>query len=154
MKFTILSVGRLKTGPAADLLDDYVSRFRKTGRQIGFRSLDLVSVPAGPDRDAEAARLLARIPDGSRVLRLDERGETFRSDSFARRLGQWRDQGESHLVLVIGGAAGYGAAMTKAHPQTWALGPQTWPHRLVQVMLSEQLYRAATLLAGLPYHKD
>lgn len=153
MKLTIISVGDVKKGPEKDLLTDYVDRFRKTGRQIGLRSLDLISVSAGPDRDAEASRLLEKIPKGAKVLRLDERGEALTSEGFAARLGRWRDQGEQDLVFLISGAAGYGRGIADSVPDCLALGPQTWPHRLVKIMLSEQLYRAATLLAGLPYHK-
>ena len=73
---------------------------------------------------------------------------------FAGNLAKWRDQGVPDLVFLIGGAEGYGDAVKSAVPETLAFGPQTWPHRFVRVMLSEQVYRAVSILAGTPYHKD
>ncbi|MDJ0920148.1 MAG: 23S rRNA (pseudouridine(1915)-N(3))-methyltransferase RlmH [Henriciella sp.] len=153
MNITILSVGRLKKGPEKQLVDDYVDRFRKSGRQLGFRSLNLIDVEAGPSLEAEGARLLAKLPEGSNAIRLDEFGPQWTSKAFAQKLSKWRDDGVAETVFLIGGAAGYSHAVQQAVPATLAFGPQTWPHRLVKVMLSEQLYRAASLLGGLPYHK-
>lgn len=153
MKLTILSVGRQKSGPEKDLFDDYCARFRKSGRALGFRSLDVHAVDAGGGLDAEGRRLLAKIPDGAHVLRLDEGGEQLGSKQFAGFLAKLRDQGQGDLVFLIGGAEGFSDAVRKAAPQQLAFGPQTWPHRLVRVMLAEQVYRAASLLAGSPYHK-
>lgn len=153
MNITILSVGRLKKGPEKELVDDYVERFRKSGKQLGFRSLNVIDVDAGPTLEAEGERLLARLPAGSRVIRLDEFGPQWTSKALAQTLGKWRDGGTSDTVFMIGGASGYSQPVREAVPTTLAFGTQTWPHRLVKVMLSEQLYRAASLLAGSPYHK-
>lgn len=153
MRITILAVGRLKKGPERELFDDYLDRFRKAGRQLGFRSADLIEVDSSGGLDAEADRLMAKVPDGAHVIRLDEFGTQHTSTAFSSMLSSARDEGLSDLCFLIGGAEGYGGAIRTAFPQTMAFGPQTWPHRLVRVMLAEQLYRAASLEAGLPYHK-
>lgn len=153
MHITLISVGKLKKGPEKEMVDDYVGRFQKAGRQLGFRSFACVDVDSGGGLDAEGERILAKLPKSAKVLRLDEFGKTFTSKAFAKDLSKWRDQGTANLVFLIGGAEGYSDAVREAAPDTIALGPQTWPHRLVKVMLTEQIYRAASLLAGSPYHK-
>ncbi len=153
MRLTLLTVGRLKPGPEKAMVEDYTARFRKAGRALGFRGLELVEVDSGGGMIAEAARLLAKIPPGAKILRLDEHGPQMRSKAFASHLAKLRDQGVPELVFLIGGAQGYAQTVQDAAPDTLAFGPQTWPHRLVKVMLAEQIYRAASLLAGTPYHK-
>lgn len=153
MRISIIAVGRIKKGPERELFDDYIDRFRKAGRQLGFRSADLIEVDSSGALDAEADRILAKIPAGARAIRLDEFGEQFTSTAFSSFLSQERDKGLSDICFLIGGAEGYGAAVREAVPNTMAFGVQTWPHRFVRVMLAEQLYRAASLEAGLPYHK-
>lgn len=153
MRVTLISVGRHKSGPERELVQDYAERFRKTGRGLGFRGFDLVEVDSGGGLDAEGARLLTKVPAGSTVLRLDEHGAELASKAFAGRLAKLRDQGVPDLVFLIGGASGYSKAVRDTYPNCLALGPQTWPHRLVKVMLCEQLYRAASILSGSPYHK-
>ncbi|HAE26633.1 MAG TPA: 23S rRNA (pseudouridine(1915)-N(3))-methyltransferase RlmH, partial [Hyphomonas adhaerens] len=108
---------------------------------------------SGGGLDAEAGRILDKIPSGARVLRLDEFGPAIGSSDFAGKLASWRDQGVPDLVFLIGGAEGYGEAVRKAASDTLAFGPQTWPHRFVRAMLAEQVYRAMSILAGTPYHK-
>ncbi len=153
MRITILAVGRLKASPEKSLIDDYADRFRKTGRGIGFRGLEMIEVESGGGMQAEGARLLSRIPQGARVIRLDESGPQKPSKPFAKQIAKWRDDGLPDLIFLIGGAEGYSKEVRAAVPDTLAFGAQTWPHRLVKVMLTEQLYRAAGMLAGTPYHK-
>lgn len=153
MRITIIAVGRLKSGPELDLCKDYLGRFRKAGRQLGYRSADVIEVDSGGGLEAEAARILAKIPAGATLIRMDEFGTEYRSTDFSEMMARLRDQGVPDLCFLIGGAEGYGGAVQEAAPQTMAFGKQTWPHRLVRAMLAEQLYRAASLEAGLPYHK-
>lgn len=153
MRLTILSVGRVKSGPELDLCEDYAERFRKAGRQLGYRSLELIEVDSGGGLEAEAGRLLAKLPQGAYAVRLDEHGREYSSTAFSDYLARLRDRGLGDLCFLIGGAEGYGTAIREAVPETMAFGRQTWPHRLVRAMLTEQLYRAASLEAGLPYHK-
>ncbi|MEQ8558869.1 MAG: 23S rRNA (pseudouridine(1915)-N(3))-methyltransferase RlmH [Henriciella sp.] len=153
MRITILAVGRLKSGPELELFDDYLDRFRKAGRALGYRSIDLVEVESGGGMEAEAERLNAKLPQGAHAIRLDEHGKEHRSAAFSQYIAKLRDRGIPDLCFLIGGAEGYGEAIKAAVPETMAFGKQTWPHRLVRAMLAEQLYRAVSIEAGLPYHK-
>lgn len=153
MHITLVSVGKLKKGPEKELVDDYVSRFNKSGPLIGLRLLKLVDLSSGGGVDAEGKLILSAVPAGAKVLRLDEHGPAWPSVKLAQQIGKWRDAGTPNLCILIGGAEGYSDAVRAAFPDTLALGPQTWPHRLVKAMISEQLYRSVSLLAGLPYHK-
>ena len=153
MHITLISVGKLKKGPEHELVADYVARFNKSGPGIGLRSLKLIDVASGGGLDAEGERLLNAVPKGAQVIRLDEFGEAHTSVKFANKIARLRDTGTGDLCFLIGGAEGYSEAVRSAYPDRLALGPQTWPHRLVKAMITEQLYRAVSLLAGLPYHK-
>ena len=153
MHITLISIGKLKSGPEKDLVDDYVNRFNKAGPGIGLRSLKLVDLASGGGLSSEGERLLSALPSGAKTIRLDEHGPQLSSVKFSNRIAKWRDDGQGELCFLIGGAEGYSDAVRDACPETLAFGPQTWPHRLVKVMLVEQLYRAVSLQAGLPYHK-
>lgn len=153
MKLWILAIGTRLTGPEQALFEDYAGRFRKLGPQLGLRKLTVIDLAAGPDKATEAERLLGKLPAGATALRLDEHGENMPSETLSQKIGTWRDTGVSDLAFLIGGANGFGDSVIQAVPKQIAFGAQTWPHRLVKIMLSEQLYRAATLLAGHPYHK-
>ena len=133
-------------------MKDYADRFRKAGRALGFRGLDVIEVETG-SMDTEGEKLLAKLPKGSRTLRLDEFGQQFTSVDFSSHIARLRDQGVADLCFLIGGAEGYSQPARDAVPDTMAFGIQTWPHRFIRFMLVEQLYRAASLEAGLPYHK-
>ena len=153
MRLLMLGVGRLKDGPERVLTDDYLRRAAASARSLGFRGPDEAEVASGGGLEAEGARILARIPGGARIIRLDEGGENLTSEALARRLARWRDEGERDACFLIGGAEGYAPDVRAAAPGTLAFGVQTWPHRLARAMLAEQLYRAMTILAGTPYHK-
>ena len=153
MHIHLISIGKLKSGPEKDLVDDYVARFNKAGPRIGLRSLKLIDLASGGGLPSEGERLLSAIPSGAKTLRLDEHGSQLSSVRFSDQIAGWRDDGLGQLCFLIGGAEGYSDAVRTACPETLAFGPQTWPHRLVKVMLVEQLYRAVSLQAGLPYHK-
>lgn len=151
MRIRILCVGRIKDGPERDMLDDYLSRARKTGAGLGVRGVEEIEVADGGGREKEGERLMAKAT-ATRIIRLDERGEQLSSEEFARRLTRWKDAGED-VDFLIGGADGHAPATVLAVKSVIALGPQTWPHRLVRVMLAEQVYRALSIAAGSPYHR-
>lgn len=121
--------------------------------QLGLSGVEIIAVKSGGGLVKEGARLIAKLPAGARVLRLDEHGPAWTSVKFSQKIARWRDEGERALVFLIGGAEGYSAEVKAIAPETLALGPQTWPHLLARVMLVEQIYRAASILAGTPYHK-
>jgi 23S rRNA (pseudouridine1915-N3)-methyltransferase len=111
------------------------------------------TVPPGRRKDAEAALLLAAVPPGAAVVALDGRGRDLTSEETAARLGAWRDAGRRDAAFLVGGPEGLADAVLAAADLRLAFGRQTWPHRLVRVMLAEQLYRATAILAGHPYHR-
>lgn len=102
---------------------------------------------------AEAVLLRRAIPDGALLAIMDERGRIESSPEFASRLAGSRDQGRSDLALVIGGADGIDPALRAEADFALSFGKMVWPHMLVRVMLAEQLYRAASILSGAPYHR-
>lgn len=151
MRLVIAAVGKLKAGPMKTLYDGYAGRlpWPVTLKEIANR----------PDKSAaermrrEGEALLAAIPDDATLIALDGRGRALASEAFAERLRALRDGGTAAVAFAIGGADGLDEAVRRRASMALAFGPQTWPHFLVRVMLAEQLYRAATLLAGHPYHR-
>jgi 23S rRNA (pseudouridine1915-N3)-methyltransferase len=106
-----------------------------------------------PGKASEAEALAARLENGF-IIACDEHGATLTSRAFAELLTRLKDDGIPRLVFVVGGADGLDAAVLSRADRKIAFGPQTWPHALVRAMLAEQVYRAATLMAGAPYHRD
>ena len=84
---------------------------------------------------------------------MDERGRTLSSPEFADHLARWRDAGRQDVAFVIGGAYGLAPSLRESADFALSFGAMVWPHMLVRVMLAEQLYRAASILAGSPYHR-
>lgn len=156
MRVFICAVGRLRAGPEKNLIDDYLTRFDRTGRALGLGPAKLVEVE---DRNgggimAEAILLRRALPKGALLSTLDERGKPLSSPDFANRLAGWRDAGRSDLALIIGGADGIDPSLRAEADFSLSFGAMVWPHMLARVMLAEQLYRAATILAGGPYHRS
>jgi 23S rRNA (pseudouridine1915-N3)-methyltransferase len=104
-------------------------------------------------RRDEAVRLRAQIPKGAALIALDERGKNIASADLAQKIGDMRDGGRRNLAFAIGGPDGLDAAFRGEADLALSFGLLTWPHQLVRVMLAEQLYRIATILAGHPYHR-
>ena len=156
MRVHICAVGRLRRGPELELIADYMSRFDKTGRALGLGPLKITEVEdrKGGGMAAEATLLARAVPDGAALCVLDERGDMLTSRQFAGRLAAWRDQGRGDAGFVIGGADGIDPALRGRADLVLSLGRMVWPHMLARVMLAEQLYRAAGILAGTPYHRD
>lgn len=155
LRIHICAVGRLRSGPERELLDDYLKRFDKTGRALGLGPVKLHEVEdrKGGGMPAEAALLEGVIPKGAVICTMDERGKLMSSPDFAKALGLRRDNGASDLAFVIGGADGIDPALRARADLSLSFGQMVWPHMLVRVMLSEQLYRAASILSGSPYHR-
>ena len=153
MKLQLLAVGRLRRGPEKALVDDYLDRFAKTGRGLGLPPVQLVELDAkGAGMAAEADLLDKARVAGAVTVILDERGAQLSSPAFADRLGGWRDRA-ADVAFVIGGADGLDPGLRDRANLAISFGAMVWPHMLVRVMLAEQLYRAASILAGGPYHR-
>lgn len=134
------------------LVDDYLARARRLAAQLGHRTLEEIEVDAGGGPEREALRAAERLKPGVLVC-LDERGEPWSSKDLADRLARWRDAGDD-ACFVVGGADGLAPDLLGRARHRLAFGRQTWPHRLVRVMLAEQLYRALSIEAGAPYHRE
>jgi 23S rRNA (pseudouridine1915-N3)-methyltransferase len=159
MRLVVIAIGRLKQGPERELTERYRERFDDIGRKLGFRGLEVHEIPESRARDPatrineEAAGISAAIPAKSVLVALDERGENIDSATFARQLGRWRDEAAANTIFAIGGADGLSPELRRKAKLVMAFGSATWPHQMVRLMLLEQLYRAATILAGHPYHR-
>lgn len=159
MHLVVVAIGRLKQGPERDLVERYLERAGALARKLGFRSLEIHELAESRARDTatrmaeEGAAIEALIDKKALVVALDERGKSLDSTAFARHLGTWRDSGTETCVFVIGGADGLSPDLRRKAKLSIAFGAQTWPHQLVRVLLLEQIYRAATILSGHPYHR-
>jgi 23S rRNA (pseudouridine1915-N3)-methyltransferase len=152
MRVTIAAVGRDRSGPARALFDDYCRRCPWPIRlvEIAPRS----ALPLERRLATEGEGLWAAVPRGTIVIALDERGRLLGSAAFASKIAGWQRQGQNELAFLVGGADGLAPDVIGRAALVLALGRMTWPHRLVRVLLAEQLYRASTILAGHPYHRD
>jgi 23S rRNA (pseudouridine1915-N3)-methyltransferase len=155
MRVHLIAVGRLRAGPERDLVDDYVLRFDRTGRPLGLGPVAEHEVEDKKNlgMGAEAELLARAVPSGAVLVTLDERGKVMTSPEFAGMLARWRDGGRQDVAFVIGGADGIDPVLRSRAEASVSFGAMVWPHMLVRVMLAEQLYRAATILGGGPYHR-
>ncbi|MBW6416400.1 23S rRNA (pseudouridine(1915)-N(3))-methyltransferase RlmH [Celeribacter sp. PS-C1] len=155
MRVQICAVGRLRAGPEAALIDDYTTRFDRTGRALGLGPLTITEVEdkKGGGMKAEADLLQRALPKGGVIVTMDERGKIVSSPEFSNKLAEWRDAGRSDVAFVIGGADGIDPSLRAQADFSISLGKMVWPHMLARAMLTEQLYRAASILAGSPYHR-
>ncbi|MBU6443753.1 MAG: 23S rRNA (pseudouridine(1915)-N(3))-methyltransferase RlmH [Alphaproteobacteria bacterium] len=159
MRLLIIAVGNARGSHEGALGEDFTGRARAMGKQLGFSAVSVEEVAVSKLREArariaeEGERLARRIPEGAHVILLDARGKGMTSEAFAEMLAAMRDAGARDLVFVIGGPDGLDLGPSIKAGRSLAFGPQTWPHMLVRAMLSEQIYRAFTILAGHPYHR-
>ncbi len=159
MRVSVIAVGRLKQGPEKDIAGDYLMRFEGIGRKCGITRITVTEFPESQAsspaaRMAEEARLVtAALPARGFNVVLDERGEAMASEPFAGLLRRHIDGGTTDLAFLIGGPDGHSPLIRGEAGLMMSFGPMTWPHRLVRVMLFEQLYRALTIITGHPYHR-
>jgi 23S rRNA (pseudouridine1915-N3)-methyltransferase len=154
VRISLICVGKLGSSPEAGLARDYCARAGASGRALGLAPVEIVEVEGRrAGKDAEAEAIFARAAE-THLIVCDEHGRATASREFAARLAALRDDGVRHLAFAVGGADGLSASVLDAAAERLAFGPQTWPHALARVMLAEQVYRAVTILAGAPYHRD
>lgn len=155
MKARLIAVGERAPSWVAQGFTEYQKRLSH------WLPLDLMEVEPGvrgKGRDTaramsdEGARVLAALPKNAHVIALDGRGKMHSSEQLAQRLEHWRSQGRD-LAFLIGGPEGHAQDVITRADELWSLGPLTLPHMLVRLVLAEQLYRAAALLANHPYHR-
>ena len=159
MRLIIAAVGKLKDGAERELLAKYRDRFNRLGKKLGLAPVvwheisESRAASAGKRREEEGAALLKLVRDGEFLIALEERGKTLASEAFASTLAKVRDGGSKAAGIVIGGPDGLAESVRKAAHLQLSLGAMTLPHGLARIVLAEQLYRAATILAGHPYHR-
>lgn len=156
MRLDIRAIGKLKAGAERTLCDDYLERATQAGRPLGLgpaaaREFDPRHYK---DRSAETEALGAGLEPGALVAALDETGRNTSSLELARLIEAARDDGARQAVFLIGGADGHARAHLPSCARLISFGKATWPHKLVRVMLAEQIYRAVSILAGSPYHRE
>ena len=160
MRVVIIAIGRLKQGPERELAETYRKRAQAIGRALGMREIEIIEIRESRAADAERRRVeesiaIANIiPERAMIVILDESGESLGSAALAAVLREWRAEDRPAVCFVIGGADGLAASLRERARLKLAFGAATWPHQLVRIMLLEQLYRAGTILAGHPYHRD
>ncbi len=157
MKIKVIVVGKVRAEYARIGCADF---FDRANRYLDIEVIEVRDArrskrgdPAAYKAD-EASRLLDAIPTGATVVALDERGRQWSSRGFATYVSTLRDRAVPYLALIIGGPDGLDPAVRKRADRTWAMGEMTMSHELARLVLAEQLYRAGTILAGLPYHRD
>nr|WP_238934479.1 23S rRNA (pseudouridine(1915)-N(3))-methyltransferase RlmH [Maricaulis parjimensis] len=152
----IAALSRIKSGPERELVDTYMDRCTATGRPIGLGPLSETEIDnrALKTSSDESRALAQTLEPGAKLVLLDERGKALSSRQLASQLERWRDEGAREAVFCIGGADGHDRSVLPQPDLMLAFGPAVWPHKLVRVMLAEQLYRGVSILAGAPYHRD
>jgi 23S rRNA (pseudouridine1915-N3)-methyltransferase len=155
MRLILCAAGRARGSPEDALAAEYAKRLKAAPAGLG--PLDIVEIES-KERDAarrkadEGARILAALP-AVPLLALDPKGKTLSTEDFAATLARLRDESHAALGLAIGGADGLAPKVLSHARLKLSFGPMVFPHLLARVMLAEQLYRAASLLAGHPYHR-
>jgi 23S rRNA (pseudouridine1915-N3)-methyltransferase len=155
----VIAVGRLKAGPEKSLAEDYLARAQGMGRGCGITRIAMADFA-----ESQAATPAARMAEEAAVLRralppacvrvvLDERGKALPSADFAALIRRHLDGGTPGAAFLIGGPDGHAPEIRAEAQLLMSFGPMTWPHRLVRVMLLEQIYRAITIISGHPYHR-
>ena len=147
MRLTIISVGHKMPDWVATATQDYVKRM-PADCSIEIKEIKPDLTPA-----KEAAKIVAAIPKGARVIALDERGTDQTTQQLATQLANWRQEGID-IAFLIGGADGLDASLKENTQALWRLSSLTLPHAMARVLLVEQLYRAWTILQGHPYHRE
>lgn len=148
MRWHIFAIGKPKLAFAKAGVEEYTKRIQP------FAPLDIEYLKAQPSREAESAALLRRS-EGMFRIALDERGEQLTSRAFAEKISAWEQQRSlKAIALLIGGAEGHTDGLRSAADWQWSLSKLTLQHELALVLLLEQLYRAHTIKAGLPYHRE
>lgn len=160
MRIIVAGVGRLKDGAEKILFDRYWNRLNACGGNVGLGPIRFCEILEGKAarsterRKDEAARLLKAAGDVEFSIALDEHGRAMSSKAFAALLRDRVADGTRSAVFFLGGPDGHGAALNGSADLSLSLGPMTLPHGLARVVLVEQLYRAAAILAGHPYHRQ
>ena len=139
MRLHIIARGKIGRSSECDLVNRYMKR---------------ISWPTHITELPDGGGKMPALPAHARTVVLDEKGEQFSSQEFAETLGLWRDDGVRETAFFIGAADGFDDAQREKADVLMAFGKATWPHMLARAMLAEQLWRATSIIAGHPYHRE
>lgn len=146
MRWYIFAIGKPKLAYARAGIEEYAARLKP------FVPVTIEYLK-GSSSSAESLALMERSKGMFRVL-LDERGETLTSRAFAKKLADWQIRGPRDFALLVGGADGHTGELRQVAGWRWSLSALTLQHELALLVTLEQLYRACTILGGMPYHRD
>jgi len=159
MRLTLHCVGKLKLGSEKELAEDYATRINQLARRAGLIGLEQRDLNESKAQETvarqsdESQRLLAGLPDSTALIVFDGRGTPMTTEAFAKLIADHAAKGTPALSFAIGGPDGHDDALRKRAVKVIALGAMTWPHRLVRIMVLEQIYRAITIMVNHPYHR-
>ena len=159
MRMLIAAVGKLKDDEERSMVSRYTKRIDTAGKSLAIGPLEILELPesraaSADERKAdEAVRLLKIASDADFTIALDVQGRSVSSEAFANVLRKTRDNGAKSCAILIGGPDGHGSDVLAKANLKLSLGALTLPHGLARVVISEQIYRAVTIIAGHPYHR-
>ena len=156
MRVEIRAIGRLKSSPEGLLVKDYIQKTNRLAPQLGFscifeKEIDNRSLKS---KTAETKALIAGLDSKDAVFALDKSGEMLCSNAFTEQISRTHLRGQGRLVFLIGGPNGHDHSLLASNIKLLSFGSAIWPHKLVRVMLVEQIYRSYSFLAGMPYHRE
>ena len=150
MRVLIAAVGRARQGPIKELYDEYT---RRLPWPVTLKEISADKGRRAPERMKREAEALGAAAQGATMVCLDAAGKALSSEAFATKIEDWTGR-SADLAFLIGGPDGLDEALLRRADFALSLGPMTWPHLLARAMLAEQLYRASSILAGHPYHRE
>lgn len=146
MKVTILAIGKCKSkSPESQIIEEYLKR---SSWNIQIKEKD------NSNQEDEAKFLQSQIPEGAKVIVLDERGENIKSLELAAKIEKWQSNGCSELCFIIGGADGHLQSTRDKADMILSFGKLTLPHMLMRAVLTEQIYRVQKIIECHPYHRE
>ena len=159
MKLKVISVGQLKNNPILEIQRDYESRILSLSKSVGIKNLEIKELPISKkssikERQKEEAKIISQhIKQNNLNLFLDGKGENINSVDISQIISKSSFDGKD-LVFFIGGPDGFDEKIIKVANKIISFGRVTWPHKLIRIMLLEQLYRGVTILNNHPYHRN
>ena len=156
MNISIIAVGRIGNLIEKDLVNRYKYRFDKCSKLLGINSIQIIEVDDKKYRSKtlQAKKIAEILKSDSHIVLFDQKGKGLSSEEFTAFLLKQRDFGVKNLAFIIGGAFGLCSSLHKKSNEAISLGKMVWPHFLVRVMVTEQIYRSASIILGNPYHKN
>ena len=159
MKLKVISIGQLKNNPILEIQRDYESRILNLSKSVGIKNLEIKELPISKkssikERQKEEAKIISQhIKQNNLNLFLDGKGENINSVDISQIISKSSFDGKD-LVFFIGGPDGFDEKIIKVENKIISFGRVTWPHKLIRIMLLEQLYRGITIINNHPYHRN